>query len=311
MQRFFNSSLGVSIALAIGRLIPLKLGYRLAAFLGRLLAKRKNSPMVEAIRANQQFILEKTTSRGTSVPPEAVDQAVEAVYQHAGRCLVDLYHHMQDPEGLKALCPLTEDLQRMIEWSQDDSFGAFVVAPHLSNFDLVFFAAAYYGVKGQLLTFNNPTGGYPIQNNLRAQTGLNITPISPQANRQAIRNMRKGGFVFTGVDRPLEKSNYLRFFGGLSPMPVGHIRMALIARVPIIVAAVEWKEDGCYYTHVSDPIPLVRHDDPDQEIRINAEAILARFEALIRRNPTQWLMYYPVWPAEIQPGIRQPGSAAA
>ena len=294
MQRFFNSSFGVNLGLTLGRLLPPQVGYRLSAFGARILARRATSPMVEAVRSNQAIV------RGESITPEELDQAVEEVFVHAGRCLVDLYHNLQNPAGLKNLCQPSSDLERLIAWSQDDNFGAFVVAPHLSNFDLVLLAAAYRGLKGQVLTYGNPSGGYKIQNQIRAQTGLNITPVSPEVHRLAIDNLRNGRFVITAVDRPIRrKAHYMNFFGRPSPLPAGHIRMALKADVPIIVAAVSMKTDGFYYLHVSEPIQLSRHSNPDEEIRINGEAVLQVLENHIRQAPGQWLMYYPAWPEEV------------
>jgi KDO2-lipid IV(A) lauroyltransferase len=291
MQRLFNSSFGVNFGLALGRLTPPKLGYRLSAFVARILARRADSPMVKAVRANQ-FVV-----RGGTSTPEELDQAVTEVLTHAGRCFVDLYHNLRDPDGLKSYTPLTPALESLIARGQSDVDGAFVVAPHLSNFDLVLLAAAYHGLKAQVLTYGNPTGGYKIQNEIRAQTGLNITPVSSAVHRQAIENMRNGGLVMTAVDRPIRrKAHYMKFFGRSSPLPAGHIRMALEAGVPIIVAAAEWQADDRYFLHLSDPIELAHHDDMDEAIRINGEAVLEVIEGHIRKNPGQWLMYYPVWP---------------
>jgi len=291
MQQFFNSAFGVNLGLTLGRLLPPRLGYRLSAIGARYMARQVDSPMVKAVRANQSVI------RGGITDPEELDQAVVEVFTHAGRCLVDLYHNLLSPTGLKQLTPLTPALEQLIALSHDDSFGAFVVAPHLSNFDLVLLAAAYRGLKGQVLTYGDPGSGYKIQNDLRAQTGLNITPVSREVHRQAIENMRQGGFAITGVDRPIRrKAHYINFFGRPSPLPAGHIRMALEADVPIIVAAAEMQADEKYHLHISDPIPLARHADPDEEIRLNGEAVLQVIEGHIRRNPGQWLMYYSAWP---------------
>jgi KDO2-lipid IV(A) lauroyltransferase len=291
MQRFFNSAFGVNLGLALGRMLPPRLGYQLSAAGAKLMARRANSPMVRAVRANQSVI------RGDMTDPEELDQAVAEVFTHAGHCLVDLYHNLQNPIGLKQLAPLNPGFEQLIALSHDESFGAFLVAPHLSNFDLVLLAAAYHGLKGQVLTYGNPGGGYKIQNDIRAQTGLDITPVNPEVHRQAIENMRQGGLAITAVDRPIRrKAHYMRFFGKPSPLPAGHIRMALEADVPIIVAAVEGQPDGRYYLHISDPIPLVRRADLDEEIRTNGEAVLQVIEGHIRKNPGQWLMYYPAWP---------------
>ena len=291
MQRFFRSSFGVSLGLASGRLIPPSIGYRLTAFGARRLARRNDSPMVQAVRANQLVI------RGENAPSAEIDRAVEEVLIHAGRCFIDLYHNLQNPAGLKQLSALNPRLERLISWSMDGSHGAFIVAPHLSNFDLVLLAAAYRGLKAQVLTYGSPTGGYKIQNDIRAQTGLNITPVSTEVHHQAIENMRSGGFVITAVDRPIRrKAHRMNFVGRPSPLPAGHISMALEARVPIIVVAAEMLADELYHAHISDPIELVRHDDPDEEIRINGEAVLRVIEGYIRQAPSQWLMYYPAWP---------------
>jgi KDO2-lipid IV(A) lauroyltransferase len=247
--------------------------------------------MVQAVRANQLVI------RGEDTPSDEIDRAVEEVLIHAGRCFIDLYHNLQNPAGLKQLSALNPKLERLIASSIDGSHGAFIVAPHLSNFDLVLLAAAYRGLKAQVLTYGNPTGGYKIQNDLRAQTGLNITPVSTEVHLQAIENMRSGGFVITAIDRPIRrKAHRMNFFGRPSPLPAGHISMALEAKVPIIVVAAELLADKLYHVHISDPIELVGHDDPDEEIRINGEAILRVIEGYIRQAPSQWLMYYPAWP---------------
>lgn len=290
MQRLFNSSFGVSCGLGLGRITPPNLGYLLTTVGAKILAQGKHSAIVKAVRANQLVV------RGQCTSPDEINLAVDEVLIHAGRCFVDLYHNLHNPIGLKHLSPLNPALERLIAQSHDDSPGAFIVAPHLSNFDLVLLAAAYRGLKGQVLTYGNPSGGYKIQNDVRSQTGLNITPVSPEVHRQAIENMRSGGFVITAVDRPIRhKAHSMNFFGNPSPLPTGHIRMALESDVPIIVAAAEMRADQLYHLNISDPIELIHHTDPDEEIRINGEAVLRVIEDYICQAPAQWLMYYPVW----------------
>ena len=291
MQRFFKSSLGVSIGLALGRLIPPAIGYRVSASVASRIAKNTDSAMVKAIHSNQAII------RGKNSSADDIKNAVKEVLIHAGRCFVDLYHNLQNPLGLKQLSPLSPRLEELIAQSHAASHGAFIVAPHLSNFDLVLLAAAYRGFKAQVLTYGSPTGGYKIQNDIRAQTGLNITPVNTKVHRMAVKNMQDGGFVITAIDRPIrQKSHMMNFFGHPSPMPAGHIRMALEAKVPIIVVAAEFMSDCRYHVHISDPIELVRRDNQDDEIRINGEAVLKIIEKYIQAAPSQWLMYYPVWP---------------
>jgi lauroyl/myristoyl acyltransferase len=72
--------------------------------------------------------------------------------------------------------------------------------------------------------------------------------------------------------------------------------MAIQAGVPVIVASASMDQDSFYHIHFSDPIPMQTDEDAETEIRINGEAILKVIEARIRKNPEQWLMYYPAWP---------------
>jgi len=247
--------------------------------------------MVAAVRQNQWVV------RGGNLSPQELDSAVAEVFTHAGRCFVDLYHNLHKPDGILARVADSPKTQEYIQRSLDPDFGAFIVAPHLSNFDLCLLSLAYRGLCGQVLTYGQPTGGYQIQNRIRAETGLQITPVSPETHEKAIENMKNGGFVITAIDRPIRrKAHYLNFFGRPSPLPAGHIQMAIEASVPIIVASARLDETGDYQIDFSDPIPMQRTGDSAEEIRVNGEAVLRLIEERIRANPGQWLMYYPAWP---------------
>lgn len=291
LQELASSRFGIGLGLAIGQNLPSVLGYPLVSFFAGRLARWNNSPLVQAIRSNQQMI------HGKRLGPAELQQAVEEVFNYTGRAFVDLYRNFGSSDRLQRKVVKNEDLERLITLSQNRSFGAFVVLPHMSSFDLMLLAAASLGFKTKVLTFGQPTGGYKLQNEIRAISGLDIMPVSRRANVAALDTLRHGGFVLTGVDRPIagQKRRY-KFFGHLSPLPDGHIRMALKADVPVLVAAVHMNSDGHYQLQLSEPLPMIRQDDPAQEVRQNVEAVLAVLENYIQARPTQWQMFYPVWP---------------
>jgi len=291
LETFTTSRFAVSFTLWLGRSLPLKVSYPLVNFLAKGFAKRKSAAMVQAVRANQWVI------RGEQSTPEELDRAVLEVFQHAGRCFADLYHVMQSPEKIKNMVVISEACKTLIKHSQKNVGGAFLVAPHVSNFDLALLALAHYGLQTQVLTYGLPTGGYKIQNDLRASTGMDITPVGEDTHNKAIERMMSGGLVATAVDRPIRgKAHTLTFFGHPSPLPAGHIRMAMKANIPVIPIAVHMTSDSKYLVEIGDPIPMVFHDNPNEGIQLNAEAVLKALENFIRRNPEQWLMYYPAWP---------------
>jgi len=290
-QDFSKSIWGTRLALAIGSLPP-ALGYRLGNKLANTIAYREQSSIVQSIRLNQWII------RGKKSTSEQLDRAVEAVLSHAARCMFDFYHDVHAPKRILQRFHFNQQLKDLIKLSQENKFGAMVVGPHLSNFDYAMLAMGYKGLKAQVLSFAQPTGGYQWQNRIREKSGLELTPIDPKSLFHAVEKMRQGGFVLTGVDRPVPgKLATLDFFGEQAPLPVGHVRLAMEAKVPIIVIATQFTPEGNYTMQVSEPIPIESRENRKQTIQYNAQKVLGVLEGFIRLNPEHWLMYYPVWPA--------------
>ncbi len=275
------------------RYIPTALSYPLINFLAGRLARLKKLPLVQSVRYNQQV------AHGGRLEHKDLDKAVTEVFSYAGRCFVDLYRNFKSPVALQQKVVKNEDFERLIRLSHDKNFGAFLVMPHMSSFDLLFMAAAARGFETKVLTLGKPSGGYQLQNEIRRTTGLEIMPVSSYAHAKSIETLNKGGFILTAIDRPMPKqSRQLNFFGRPSPLPAGHIRMALETKVPILVAAIHMNDAGLYQLSLSKPIHMVRMSEPAEEIRYNAEIILKIVENHIRSHPTQWQMYYPLWPNE-------------
>lgn len=270
--------------------LPPSIGLTVGRFIADLYSKQKNAPMVQAVRANQWIASEKQLSS------EQLDEAVRNVFRHAAQCFYEFYGNINNPEALKSKLAFTPQAEKLIDISKSGKQGTMVVGPHLSNFDLVMLALAHHGFQAQGVSPEQPPGGYVIQNQIRASTGLQITPASPKTLHQAIDRMRNGGVVFTGVDRPVpgEKLNP-KFFGLPSNLPTGAIRMAVKADVPVIVVSSWMAADGMYHIDVSEPIPMQKYETRTRTILNNTERVLEIIAKAVRKYPEQWLMYYPVW----------------
>ncbi len=290
-QGLVNSRVMVGFGRAIGRNVPTPICYPLVNFLAARLARWEKRPLIQTIRQNQQMV------HGGEPDDRTMRLAVEDVLRHTGRCFADLYRNFSSPEKLAEKITVNADLERLVALSRDKTFAAFVVVPHMSSFDLMLLAAANRGFKSKVLTFGRPSGGYKLQNEIRALSGLDIMPISRRANMSALAALRQGGLVLTAVDRPIPgRKPQLRFFGRPSALPDGHIRMAMKADVPLLAAAVHMDEDGRYQLSLSEPLTMTRTADHAGDVRRNAENVLRILEKYIRAHPTQWQMFYPVWP---------------
>ncbi|MCL4559203.1 MAG: lysophospholipid acyltransferase family protein [Chloroflexi bacterium] len=294
LQNSMNSRFGVGLALALGRITPEIIGYRLAASVADLISARRSSRIVRAVRANQWVIA------GGKLTPQQLDRAVRDTFRHAGRCIYDHYHHIYNPSALLDMVAFSPEFERRAQSIKEGKTGTLFVTPHLSNFDLMGRALALKGFNIQVLSYADPRSGYKEQNRLRTVGGFEFTPISLSALRRATDALHQGGTILTGLDRPEKDPKYrLEFFGRLAPLPVGHIRLALKTKVPITAVAAQMRPDGTYYLLATDPIPMQPYPDPVEEITRNAEVVLRVVEEWIRQAPHQWLMFYPVWPEVI------------
>lgn len=297
LQRFFASKIGITLAIWLGKHLSSSQGYLLAKIVATLLAKRRHTQLIRAIRGNQSVV------RGLSFDSPLLDDAVRNVLHNAGRGYYDLYHTLsQPPEALDALVQFTPELAPILLKAQQKKRGLVIAMAHTSNFDLAAAAFARSGFPIQMLTHPNPTGGYELQNQLRSNDGYIVTPATTSAIKMALRRLREGGIVVTGIDRPLpttEKAKALSFFGQPAPLPTGHIRLALASNAQLLLLCTEQSASGTYNVHVTPPMELIRTGNRRKDVSLNAERLLALAEQRISARPDEWMMFFPVWPQHI------------
>lgn len=300
IQNILNSKFSVQFSILIGKYLPRKWGYGFSKFLSSLISSVSSWDINRNIRLNQFVVQGEKASRKELI------RSVKNVLTHAGRCYYDLYHYTYKPMELDELIPLSDPIRDFIDLTSQNQ-GYMVVAPHLSNFDLVMSRIVRGGYQGKALSYPNPGSGYQLQNEIRQSYGLDLIPLgTPGLEAEIIEYLKNGGVVGTGIDRPLptrKERHYVEFFGRPSPLPLGYITTALAADVPVIVVSAYMTPDGKYGFRHSGPIHLKKHTNKLDNILRNAEMILKIIEEYIKLAPEQWLMYYPVWPDLLEKGL--------
>jgi lauroyl/myristoyl acyltransferase len=293
IQNVLNSKFSVQFSILIGKYLPRRWGYGFGRMLGSLIGSVQNWDINRNVRVNQYVVQGENLTRAELV------KAAKNVLSHAGRCYYDLHHYINKPNELDVLVPWTDQMQEFIEITNQDQ-GYLVVAPHISNFDLVVSRLVRGGYKGKVLSYPNPGSGYQLQNEIRKSYGLELTPLGdPGVEIESIAYLKSGGVLATGIDRPVptrKKRHYVNFFGRPSPLPLGYITTALAADVPIIVVTAYMLPDGRYGFKNSNPIQLKNFGNKLDNILLNAEIVLKEIERFIKLVPEQWLMYYSAWP---------------
>jgi lauroyl/myristoyl acyltransferase len=290
-QKIINSPIGLNIAFRLGKSTPYSVGYRIANFVADRISARKNWKMVRAIRCNQWV------AHGEDLDKSGLDELVARNLRSTAKSIFDFYHTLDNPaESLRLIDPHPVGIQ-LVQRPEFCSRGLVLVGVHMSNFDMAFQVGGLAGIKATIITLPEFDAGYKKQWDIRSRNGVKFERGSVGSIKKAIEHLRAGGMIITAVDRPDSTSTYFpKFFGRPAAMPVHHIFMALKAKVPIQIAAILTGANGCYRFTFSDPIEMEAHTDRHTEILLNAEKILHAAEDIIRQDPSQWSMAFPVWP---------------
>ncbi len=290
---FFAMPIAIQTFAFLGRVLPRPVGLKMANGIGKRLGANKKNPMVRAIRANQWAIHKQ------ALPPEQLDRLPVLVFQSAARCMFDYFHFLSRPKKLHSIVKFNPEVYKAFERIRQNK-PSVIVCPHLSNFDLMGYTLALNGLDVQVLSFPNPNVSYRAQNKIREKVGINVTPMTLNAFRQARDRLQRGGSILTGLDRPLENQTVKKyqpiFFGHKCSLPVAYVRMAKEANAPVIVMAATSQPDQRYRLVGSEPIWMQTGDDLETEVLMNANRVLSIAEVLIRTHAHQWAMFYPIWP---------------
>jgi lauroyl/myristoyl acyltransferase len=290
-RKIINSPFGLNIAYSIGRFTPNWLGQRITLFAADRISACKDWKMVRAARCNQWV------ASGEQLGGRALDKAVAENFHSIANSIFDLYHNLDNPAAFLRLIEPHPTAFQLVQRPEFSERGLVVAGVHLSNFDMVFQMGGLAGIKAIVLTLPELNAGYQKQLDMRMKKGMHILQASVGTFKHAMDHLRAGGMVITGIDRPDESYLYRpTFFGRSAAVPIHHIFLALKAKVPIIVGATLKRPDGKYHFLFSEPIEMQPHPDRHTEIMLNAETILHVAEDIIRHDPSQWAMTFPVWP---------------
>lgn len=283
-----RSAPAILIGVILARLMPRRLGYWIVRRASRIMRTRRTA-LFCTLRDNLGHVV-------PDMAEEALDDLAQRALVELGYVYFEMFHYRR--EHLLQGKLLTYDPD---EWERAraqflDPHGTVVVGAHISNFDLAAEWFVSQGFELQALSLAEPGGGTQVVNRFRRQRGLIITPISVQALREALRRLRAGGVIITGVDRPVSYDDPTTlFFGEPAPVPRGHVRLALQAQARVVVAYCSRQASGVYRLHISAPIEMIRSGDRETDIALNTRRVLEVVEDNIRDDPAQWAMLRPVW----------------
>jgi lauroyl/myristoyl acyltransferase len=296
LQDFISSKPMTQLGIVIGQHTPRWVGYGLARIAAGVIARRKPE-VYWTVHANLRQIL------GPAADDVTLHRMTYQVFFHAGQTYYDFFHLIGQPkEVLAEAVRIPEEIVAFVRSETARGRGVLVLAAHISNFDLLGLSIGAQGLPIQMLSLANPQAGFHLLNYLRAKAGFEVTPITPQSLRAAIRRLKSGGIVLTGVDRPIpEDRELVEFFGRPAFLPVGPVRLALMTGALVIMGSCYYEPGKGYGLKVTEPFEMIRAGDRKRDLMTNVRRVADVLEEHVRARPEQWMMFHPFWPGQ---GIR-------
>jgi lauroyl/myristoyl acyltransferase len=291
LQRVLSSRAVTGGGMLLSRYTPPPVGHAVA----RVIAESINllKPLVyRALYSNLRHVL------GPDADPPAVHRVTRRAVRNNARNIYDLWHALaQGLESVVDTVHIPPETVSIYQQALDRGRGLIIAGVHTGNFDLGILALAARGADLQVLGLAEPpTGGFELMDQMRSEAGVHLTSISPTSLREAIRRLRSGGVILTGVDRPVGQEKQLRFFGATAMLPTGHVRLALKTDAAISVASAYYDPLKGHVARLAPLLEMVRTGDRAEDLRVNLRRVAAQMEEFIRARPDQWTMFLPVWP---------------
>lgn len=296
LNELINSQMGPWLGLWIARLLPQRQAYAFGRWVARLVAKRTDSQLFKAVRSNQAVV------RGLAYPSPKLDGVVEQVFIHAARSYVDWYKSIVHGKPYVERSIIVEDHVLGDAWeASENGHGVLYAGGHLSNFNMFLMMLGTHDLPIQVLSYHQEAGSYRSDNAMRKRFGVNVTPISMDALRTAIQRLERKGFVLTGVDRPDTGGEPLEFFGRKVQLPIGHARLAVKTNSFMKVGVVQSVREGIYRATGPKILEPEITGNSEKDVLRLAQRTIDIISGYIQERPTEWLMFYPVFP-DAMPG---------
>lgn len=180
--------------------------------------------------------------------------------------------------------------------------GVIITTPHLGNWD---FGAAWLASGGHPITAVmeqlEPRELFDWFSGHRISFGVKVIPASASAFGELAKTLVRNEVVALVADRDIISSGVtVPFFGEAASVPQGVALLSLRTGAPIIPAAVYMLPGGGHYAVAMEPIRFTRTGRLRDDVAELTGLLVSRYESLIRAAPTQWHLFQPNWPSQME-----------
>jgi lauroyl/myristoyl acyltransferase len=269
-------------------LIPLRLGYLVAARLGGLFYRL--SPSARAsVRDNVTHVL------GEGASAAEVERVTRETFRYIALNYYDLFR-------VPTLSPAQIERDVRVEgWENVERAlaagkGLIMVSAHFGNIEVVLHILLFRGIPVTIPVERvQPEALFQYICRVRTSKGLRLIPIDGPL-LELFRALRRGEIAGLAADRDITQSGVIvDFFGAPARLPDGHVQLALRTGTPIVMGFSERLPDNTFIARFEPPLELENTGDRERDVRAGLEKIVAVMERYLARHPEQWTITVPIW----------------
>ncbi|MCY3802501.1 MAG: lysophospholipid acyltransferase family protein [Chloroflexi bacterium] len=284
------SEMLVDFAVACLRAMPFRPKMIFASLVGRMLFLLWRSRRADAVY---------WSSRAIGLPlddPETVATARRS-FANFAKFSMDFVDSAVLPRRQRVAAKLRQmENKEVLENAAKDPRGCLLVSAHIGNWELLGSWVSLLGRDLYVVALPLPANSLnKLAIEVRENAGMGLIDTSGAASG-ILRALTRGDWVAILADRPVsERGERVEFLGRRDHHPIGAVRLAKRARVPIVVGACWSDGSGGYYGKLFDAIET---DDPAVTAEDAMSAALRHVESVIRQLPDQWYIAYTSNPSE-------------
>lgn len=178
----------------------------------------------------------------------------------------------------------------------DPAAGSVLVSLHLGNWEWLLPVTVHIGFRPVVVVrqFDDRRMD-AIVNDIRQQSGMKMVPKDAALGPLLLRIQEGWQAGLLADQNPREDAVPVTFFGQSTWATIGPAMIAMRAQVPIQPVSIVRNEDYGYTAEFFPAMELQYSGDTLADLQINTQRCQDALEAIIRRNPEQWLWFHRRW----------------
>jgi len=288
VSQTFLAYLLYRLAGAIVPHIPPRWGYPLFSFIGDL-SYRFHFGARQIVQENLRHVLGQETDKAT------IEETARQLFRNSLQNYYVLFHQRTlSREGMRA--SLTVKGLEHIEEALAQGKGLVLATAHFGSPDGLIYLAPFLSYRMTAPAEHlRPERLFRYLLSLRKRGGITLLPADGPL-LGLFRALKRNEIVAVAADRDTTGSGIaVDFFGAPARLPDGHVQLAMRTGAKLALAFGRREEDNSFSLEIFPLLELEGSGDFKRDVRANVKKVVAILEEVIRQNPDQWLMFYPIW----------------